>query len=163
MKTIVSHSPAETHSAAKHVAKQLRPGDVVALVGDLGTGKTVFARGLAHALGVTGPISSPTYTIQHTYTGSHGLVHHIDLYRLMTPDDVDMLDLNTCWESNAITIIEWAERAGNLLPAKTWRITLSPGSKPDQRCIAIQPPSQHEREIRQTTHLITHRHSTLDT
>lgn len=146
MKTIVSHSPTETLSAAAQVANQLLPGDVVALFGDLGAGKTIFARGIAQALGVTSPVSSPTYTIQHTYTGTHTPVHHIDLYRLMTPDDVDMLDLNTCWESNAITIIEWAERAGNLLPAQTWRITISPGNQPEQRCIAIQPPSLQERK-----------------
>ncbi|MFU8779976.1 MAG: tRNA (adenosine(37)-N6)-threonylcarbamoyltransferase complex ATPase subunit type 1 TsaE [Kiritimatiellia bacterium] len=142
MNPVISHAPEETRALAAALVAQLQPGDVVALFGDLGSGKTVFARGLASALGVHAPVSSPTYTIQHTYVGSQGHVHHIDLYRLMTPDDVDMLDLTTCWESDAITIIEWAERAGNLLPPQTWRITISAGALPDARQIQIVPPNR---------------------
>ncbi len=141
MNTTISHSPDETLAIATALAQQLHPGDVVALFGDLGAGKTIFAKGLALALGVHTPVSSPTYTIQHTYRGNLSPIHHIDLYRLMTPDDVDMLDLNTCWETNAITVIEWAERAGNLLPLQTWRVTIARGNKPEQRKIQIIPPS----------------------
>ncbi len=142
MNTTISHSPNETLAVATALAKLLHPGDVVALSGDLGAGKTMFARGLALALGVHTPVSSPTYTIQHTYRGNASSIHHIDLYRLMTPDDVDMLDLNTCWETNAITVIEWAERAGNLLPPQTWRVTIALGNKPEKRTIQIIPPPQ---------------------
>jgi len=143
MNALISHAPEKTLSLAAALVAQLQPGDVVALFGDLGSGKTVFARGIARALGVQSPISSPTYTIQHTYTGSKGHVHHIDLYRLLTPDDVDMLELDTCWQGDAITIIEWAERAGNLLPPNTWRITISPGTQPEERNIQIVPPLKH--------------------
>jgi len=141
MMTSTSHSPAETLTLAMQFARTLRPGDTVALQGDLGSGKTMFARGVAQACGVKTPISSPTYTIQHTYKTPHGILHHIDLYRLTTPDDIDLLDLDACWEDGrAITLIEWPERAGNLLPPRTWHVTIHAGTLPEERQIEIIPP-----------------------
>jgi tRNA threonylcarbamoyladenosine biosynthesis protein TsaE len=143
-KNITSHSPEETLAVAAALAEALLPGDVVALFGDLGSGKTVFASGVAKSLGIHTPISSPTYTIQHTYHRPEGQIHHIDLYRLATPDDVDMLDLATCWDNDAITLVEWAERAGNLLPPQTWRISIFAACQPDERHITICPPAQRD-------------------
>ena len=142
MNITLSHSPDETIAIAAKIASQLQPGDVVALYGDLGAGKTILARGLAHARGVKAPVSSPTYTIQHTYKGKGCTLHHLDLYRLATSDDVDMLEIESCWESNAITIIEWPERAGNLLPPQTWRIKISIAADPEERHIEVIPPPQ---------------------
>ncbi len=141
MNSMISHSPDETLAYAAKLATRLSPGDVIALSGDLGAGKTIFARGLAMALGVKSPISSPTYTIQHSYRGSAWEIHHIDLYRLTSPDDVDMLDLRDCWQGNAITIIEWPDRAENLLPQRTWHIRISPGHNKEQRIIEVVPPT----------------------
>ena len=152
MKSFVSHSPAETLAIAAQLAGQLQRGDTVALLGDLGSGKTVFARGVAQARGVKTPISSPTYTIQHTYTTPEGLLHHIDLYRIASADDVDMLDLDACWQDALdITLIEWAERAGNLLPPNTWRVTITTGKQPDTRQIQITPPDQGTSNVRSRT------------
>lgn len=142
MKKAIVHDPEETLRLAAKLAAQLYPGDTVALFGDVGAGKTVFARGLAHAFGIPGPISSPTYTLQQTYKTPQHVIHHLDLYRLASSDDVDMLDLDTCWDGNAITIIEWAERAGNLLPQNTWRVTISTGNSRNERHIQIQPPAR---------------------
>ncbi len=147
MNTFVSHSANETLDIAAHIASQLHPGDVVALFGSLGAGKTTFARGLANALGVSSSVSSPTYTIQHTYKAKGASLHHIDLYRLMTPDDVDMLDIEACWESRDITIIEWPERAGDLLPPQTWRIHISMDLSPEERHIEVIPPTHHSKFI----------------
>lgn len=113
----VTHHPNETEQLGVDLAKNLRPGDVVALYGDLGSGKTTFVRGLAQALGITQPIRSPTFTLIHEYPlpGELGRLFHIDLYRLENPDDVFQLGLEELIPAG-ITVIEWADRASSLLP-----------------------------------------------
>jgi tRNA threonylcarbamoyladenosine biosynthesis protein TsaE len=145
MKETIHHSssPAETAAIADGLAKRLQPGDVVALCGDLGTGKTVFAQAIGKALGVRSHMHSPSYTIQLTYEASCR-IHHIDLYRLQTADDIDMLDLAECWNGAAITVIEWAERAGNLLPPETIYVYLEPVGTSTHRTIRIKEPAATE-------------------
>lgn len=138
---MISHGPDDTCILAMQIADQLTPGATIALRGDLGSGKTVFARALARALGVQGTISSPTYTIQQSYQTSTQTLHHIDLYRLSSAEEVDMLDLEACWEGEAITVIEWADRAKGLLPENTWHITFTPGDHPNIRHIKILRPA----------------------
>ncbi len=101
---------------AAHLAAALRPGDIVALSGDLGAGKTTLARAVLRALGWTGEVPSPTYTLVQTYDPPDVplSVWHVDLYRLAGPDDADGLGL---FETDAALIIEWPERLGNRLPA----------------------------------------------
>src|ERR687889_2406137 len=84
-----SSSAAETEAAAAALAGELRPGDVVLLRGEMGTGKTTFVRGACRALGVTGPITSPTFTIGQRYQAPAGPVAHLDLHRLENLDDED--------------------------------------------------------------------------
>ncbi len=98
----------------------LRPGDVLGLDGDLGAGKTTFVRFLARALGVTGPVTSPTFTLAHHYEATHParaavgaeplVVHHIDAYRLAGDADADDLALAELFDSGGIVVVEWAER-----------------------------------------------------
>jgi tRNA threonylcarbamoyladenosine biosynthesis protein TsaE len=140
-KQIASYSPEDTRKLAALFLQDVRPGDVIALMGDLGSGKTIFTGGLAQALGIQGPISSPTYTIQQTYKTDSQTLHHIDLYRLSSPEEVDMLDLAQCWEEDAITIIEWADRAEGLLPEDTWQINFTAGTEPNMRIIEIERAS----------------------
>jgi tRNA threonylcarbamoyladenosine biosynthesis protein TsaE len=109
---------------AADLARVLRPGDTIALSGDLGAGKTSFARALIAALGWPGDVPSPTYTLVQSYEPPDVRVPvwHVDLYRLAGADDADALGL---YETDAALIIEWPERLGNRLPADALRLTIS--------------------------------------
>jgi tRNA threonylcarbamoyladenosine biosynthesis protein TsaE len=111
---IESHSPKETENAGARLAAELRAGDVVTVSGELGSGKTTFVRGACRALGVTGPVTSPTYTIGHRYEGQSP-VSHLDLYRFTDVSPAEWGDLEPYFE-NAIVFVEWPEAAGNDLP-----------------------------------------------
>jgi tRNA threonylcarbamoyladenosine biosynthesis protein TsaE len=106
---IVSASPEETEALAVRIGAAARPGDVIALTGELGAGKTAFVRGLAAGLGIpAGEVASPTFTMVAEYRGPVTLVH-VDLYRL-TPADVDVLALREYATDTAVTAVEWFER-----------------------------------------------------
>jgi tRNA threonylcarbamoyladenosine biosynthesis protein TsaE len=109
--TIVSTSPAETEQIAAKLAARLASGDVVYVSGELGSGKTTFVRGACRALGVEGPVTSPTYTIGHRYDG----VSHLDLYRFEQLTDADWGALEPYFE-DAIVFVEWPERGVGRLP-----------------------------------------------
>ncbi len=109
---------------ATSLAGGLRPGDVIALSGDLGAGKTTFARAVIAALGWPGEVPSPTYTLVQSYEPPDVRipVWHVDLYRLSSPDEADALGL---FETDAALIIEWPERLGDRLPADALRLAIS--------------------------------------
>ena len=120
---IESHSPEETENAAARLALELRPGDVVTVSGELGSGKTTFVRGACRALGVTGPVTSPTYTIGHRYEGETP-VSHLDLYRFDGVSPAEWGDLEPYFE-DAICFVEWPEAAAGALPPVRVAIRLS--------------------------------------
>jgi tRNA threonylcarbamoyladenosine biosynthesis protein TsaE len=105
----------ETETLAARLAERLEVGDVVTVSGELGTGKTTFVRGACRALGVTAPVTSPTYTIGHRYEGEPD-VSHLDLYRFTGVSAAEWGDLEPYFE-NAIAFVEWPEAAGGGLPA----------------------------------------------
>lgn len=111
-------------AVAADLASVLRPGDTIALSGDLGAGKTSFARALIAALGWPGDVPSPTYTLVQSYEPPDVRVPvwHVDLYRLAGADDADALGL---FETDAALVIEWPERLGARLPADALRLTIS--------------------------------------
>ena len=115
MRIVKTNSPEETWALAAELADELGPGNVIALHGDLGAGKTCFIQGYAAALGIDEPITSPTYTLIGEYEGRLPL-HHIDLYRLSGPVEALGLGLEEYFDVDGITAIEWAERAEGLLP-----------------------------------------------
>ena len=115
MRVVETNSPEETWELASELAGELPAGTVVALHGDLGAGKTCFIQGLAAALEIDEPITSPTYTLISEYEGLMPL-HHIDLYRLSGPVEALGLGLEEYFDAHGITAIEWAERAEGLLP-----------------------------------------------
>ena len=102
-------SPEETERAGAVLAATLAPGDVVLVSGELGTGKTTFVRGAARALGVTEPVTSPTFVVGHVYEPG---VAHLDLYRLGGLDDEDPGLLDPYFGPDLVTFVEWPERAG---------------------------------------------------
>lgn len=104
-----SSSAAATEQVAAELAAELRPGDVVLVRGEMGAGKTTFVRGAARALGVTGPVTSPTFTIGQLYQGASGPVAHLDLHRLDTLDGEDPALLADYLVPDAIAFVEWPE------------------------------------------------------
>ena len=111
---LLSSSVGETEELAARLARELVVGDVVAVAGELGSGKTTFVRGACRALGVTAPVTSPTYTIGHRYEGDPD-VSHLDLYRFTSVAAAEWGDLEPYFE-DAIVFVEWPEAAGAGLP-----------------------------------------------
>jgi tRNA threonylcarbamoyladenosine biosynthesis protein TsaE len=132
----ISNSPSDTWNIAAEFFQTLEKPAVIALHGNLGAGKTCFTQGLAQAAGVKEPVCSPTYTLISEYHGAVPL-HHIDLYRLGGPEEAFDLGLDEYLETDGITVIEWAERAAELLPPTTIHIRLDRGDGEEQRIIRI--------------------------
>lgn len=98
----------------------------IALAGPLGAGKSVLARAIGNGAGVTEPMPSPTYTLVHRYHGSRGRqVVHLDLYRIASPDELWELGWDHLGDADEIVLLEWPERAGDLLPPDHWRVHLT--------------------------------------
>lgn len=116
-------SAEETTSLGERLGKHLKPGDVIALFGDLGAGKTTLTKGIAVGLGLDADIHSPTFTLIHEHPGAVAL-YHVDLYRLSREEEVETLGLEEYIYSDGVTIIEWADRMQSLLPADRLDITL---------------------------------------
>jgi len=122
----------ETRAVAAALAPRLRVGDVLVLTGDLGAGKTAFTQGLAAALGVDEPVTSPTFTIASQYDGRDLTLHHLDVYRLDDVAETLDLDLPDLMESG-VTVIEWGEQILEALPAGHLVIRLVYGEGDDDR------------------------------
>ena len=110
-----------TERAGAELAAGLRPGDVVLVSGELGAGKTTFVRGALRALGVTGPITSPTFVVGVAYEGAHGPLAHLDLYRLAGMGDEDPGLLDPFFAPDAIAFVEWPECAPGAWPEERVR------------------------------------------
>ncbi len=122
--TAISRSPEDTRRLGHRIGKRLRGGEVLALRGDLGAGKTVFVRGVAEGLGaIRGSVSSPTFVFIHEYRGRLPLAH-IDLYRTESGLDLDHLGWADYLDGRWVVAVEWAEKAGPALPADRVEITL---------------------------------------
>lgn len=120
---ITSRSSEETRIIGAALAPVLLPGDVISLNGDLGAGKTVFVQGLAAALGVTGRVTSPAFTIVHEYAGRWPILH-IDVYRLNSYQEVLDLGFEELIDPGAILVVEWGEAVGPLLPRRYLEIVM---------------------------------------
>lgn len=134
---IISRSVRETEAAGESFGAELRRGDVIALEGDLGAGKTHFVKGLARALGISEEVTSPTFTLVHEYSGGRLPLYHCDFYRLENEAAALALGLDEYFEADGATVIEWADRFPKLLPAGARRIRLV-GREPELREISIE-------------------------
>ncbi len=113
---MISHSALETRAFGETLAASLRAGDVVLLSGDMGAGKSELARGIARGLGIAGAVPSPTFTIMNAYEGALPL-YHFDLYRIETADELYELGLDEYIGGDCVALIEWHERAPEVIPA----------------------------------------------
>jgi tRNA threonylcarbamoyladenosine biosynthesis protein TsaE len=132
-----SGSPEETEALAGRLARRLAPGDVVLVSGELGTGKTTFVRGACRALGVTGRVTSPTFTVGHRYRGEPD-VSHLDLYRFRGLSAAEWGDLEPYFE-DAVVFVEWPEAGAGTLPPERARVTLAHVA-PERRRIHVDAP-----------------------
>jgi tRNA threonylcarbamoyladenosine biosynthesis protein TsaE len=130
-----SSSPAQTERAGAALAAPLRPGDVVLVDGDLGAGKTTLVRGACRALGVTAPVTSPTYTIGHLHPSPRGQVAHLDLYRARAVTAEEWGDLEPYFDGT-IAFVEWPAAGAGVLPPARARVTIRV-AEGDARLISI--------------------------
>lgn len=131
----ISASEAETRALARRLAAGLAGGEVLALIGDLGAGKTRFVQGLAEGLGIAPrDVSSPTFAIRHDHVGRLPLVH-LDFYRLRDPDEIEWLGVLES-APGAVLVIEWADRLPDTLPEDRLEIVFTPGETPESRTLA---------------------------
>ncbi len=113
---IETYSAEETFEAGQELAKQAKANEVYALLGDLGVGKTVFTQGFAKGLGITEPVSSPTFTIVSEYDEGRLPFYHFDVYRICDPEEMYEVGFDDYIESGGVCLIEWANLIGDLLP-----------------------------------------------
>ncbi len=116
MATFISNNPAETEEIGRRFANNVDMGSVLALEGDLGSGKTQFTKGLVVGLGSSTPVTSPTFTIIHEYPGGRLPVYHFDFFRLEDQESVARLGLDDYLFGDGISVIEWADRFPEFIP-----------------------------------------------
>jgi tRNA threonylcarbamoyladenosine biosynthesis protein TsaE len=112
----ISNSPDETESFGRQFAGNVKPGDVLALTGDLGSGKTQFVKGIAAALGSKTPATSPTFTLLHEYSGGQLPIYHFDFFRVEDRQSAERLGLDDYFFGDGLSVIEWADRFPELVP-----------------------------------------------
>lgn len=146
-------SETETMSVAGSFAQELQRGDVVALYGELGAGKTQFVKGVSQALGVREHVTSPTFVLLNRYTGKDVqgeelLVYHLDLYRVKSLEEIYDIGYEEFFYGNGICLIEWADLLGDLLPANRYDVTLKHGSIEQKREIEIERIMAEESSLK---------------
>ena len=144
---VTARSAAETELLGECLGRVLDPGDVVALAGDLGAGKTRFAQGVARGLEVDSaqPVTSPTFTLLNIYPGRVPL-YHFDLYRLAGDDDVAELGFGDYFHGDGVCLVEWAERLVTELPAAYLAITFAHAGE-ERRTLTFEPCGERFTEI----------------
>ena len=118
-------SAAETHALGKKIGETAKPGDVYTLVGDLGVGKTVFTQGIADGLGITEPVSSPTFTIVQVYEEGRMPFYHFDVYRIGDIEEMEEIGYEDCFYGEGVCLIEWAELIRDILPEQCVEVTIT--------------------------------------
>ena len=130
-------SPRETELLGEHLARQLKGGEVLALFGGMGMGKTAFTRGLARGLDVQEPVSSPTFALVNEYAGRLTL-YHFDMYRVTSWDDLYSTGFFDYLETGGVLVIEWSENIEEALPENTVKIIFKRGNGENDREIEIE-------------------------
>ena len=150
-------SPAQTLKEAAKIAATLKAGDIVALYGELGAGKTVFTKGLVKGLGIKARVASPTFVYLRIYKGKKYTVNHLDLYRGEGAVDFKSLGLDELFDSSSITVIEWAQKLKGKLPKKRIDITIKKIDEKTRKITISRPSFPRKRESTRLSHVIDSR------
>lgn len=145
MWTTHSASTEQTFAIGAALGRSAFPGTVIALVGDLGAGKTVLARGIGAGLGVTSVVASPTFVLLQTHDGGRLPLWHADLYRVSDEDDLITVGLADAFDSDGVVVVEWAERFPDALPADHLEVRLA--DEGDGRRITVVATGDRHRAI----------------
>ena len=137
MATFISNTPAETEEIGQRLAEEIGVGSILALKGDLGSGKTVFVKGLVAGLASGANVTSPTFTIVHEYRGGRMPVYHFDFFRLEDRQSIARLGLDDYFFGDGVSVIEWADRFRELIPRQARWILFETKSE-TQRVITFQ-------------------------
>lgn len=137
---IETFSPEETFALGQRIGQEARPGDVFTMVGDLGVGKTVFTQGVAAGLGITEPVSSPTFTIVQVYEDGRLPFYHFDVYRIGDVEEMEESGYEDYFYGGGVTMIEWANLIEEILPESYRQITIEKDLEKgfDYRIITIE-------------------------
>ena len=134
----ISHSVEETERFGAELAKELRPGDVVTLIGEIGAGKTTFVRGLAQGLGVpAGSVASPSFVLVRQYTSGRIPLYHADLFRLENLPQAANVGLEEYYEAGGVTLIEWGNKVPGVLPEQFLEIRFETPDPETRRLTAV--------------------------
>ena len=121
---IETHSAEETFEAGRKMGLEVKPGTIICLNGDLGTGKTVFTKGVAAGLGITEPVVSPTFTVVQIYEEGRLPLYHFDVYRIDDPDEMEEIGYRDYFYGDGVAMIEWSDLIGELIPKDAIRVTI---------------------------------------
>lgn len=137
---IETFSPEETFALGQRIGQEARPGDVFTMVGDLGVGKTVFTQGVAAGLGITEPVSSPTFTIVQVYEDGRLPFYRFDVYRIGDVEEMEEIGYEDYFYGGGVTMIEWANLIEEILPESYRQITIEKDLEKgfDYRIITIE-------------------------
>ena len=137
---IETKSAQETFALGEKIGRQARPGQIYTLTGDLGVGKTVFTQGVARGLGITEPISSPTFTIVQIYESGRLPLYHFDVYRIGDIEEMEEIGYEDYFFGQGICLIEWADLIGEILPSDIISVTIEKDLEKgfDHRSIIIE-------------------------
>lgn len=124
VEVLESRSAAETFAYGKAVGEKAAQGEVYSLTGDLGVGKTVFTQGVAAGLGITEPVSSPTFTILHSYEEGRIPLYHFDVYRIGDVEEMEEIGYEDCFYGEGVCLVEWADLVREILPEDCIRIVI---------------------------------------
>lgn len=123
---MLTNSPAETRALGRRLAEMLRPGDVLLLWGDLGAGKSEMTRGIAEGLGVTSPVTSPSFTILNVYDEGSIPLYHFDWYRLNSVDELYEMGMDEYLGGDGVAVVEWPSQCPEAIPESHLAIRLTP-------------------------------------
>jgi tRNA threonylcarbamoyladenosine biosynthesis protein TsaE len=121
---IETNSAKETQELGIKIGKQARPGQIYTITGELGTGKTVFTQGVAKGLGITEPVTSPTFTILQEYPKGRLPLYHFDVYRIGNVEEMEEIGYDDYFFGDGVCLVEWADLIKEILPKQTIKITI---------------------------------------